>query len=164
MIEERIDELIEMYQSQLNDANERLKEDIKKLIRAEKDELHCFVEKKDYLSSLTKEINDTEQKFSLMKEFLDHLKFIKQECTTSKWIPFTFDEEGVLNCKLPNIDEDILVWDMDGTIDKENVWVDTWESPDVCVYELESGMELDGLAWMSLPKPNKDKLEHETNC
>lgn len=40
-----------------------------------------------------------------------------------KWIPFTFDEEGVLNCELPDIDEDILVWDMDGTFDKENVWV-----------------------------------------
>lgn len=80
-----------------------------------------------------------------------------------EWIPFTFDEEGVLNCELPDIDEDILVWDMDGTFDKENVWVDTWESPDVCVYELESGMDLEGLAWMSLPKPSKEKLEHENN-
>lgn len=78
-----------------------------------------------------------------------------------EWIPFTFDEEGVLNCELPDIDEDILVWDMDGTFDKENVWVDTWKSPDACVYELESEMDLDGLAWMSLPKPNKEKLEHE---
>ncbi len=80
-----------------------------------------------------------------------------------KWIPFTFDEEGVLNCELPDIDDDILVWDMDGTFDKENVWVDTWESPDVGVYELESGMDLEGLAWMSLPKPSKEKLEHENN-
>lgn len=80
-----------------------------------------------------------------------------------EWIPFTFDEEGVLNCELPDIDEDILVWDMDGTFDKENVWVDTWESPDVGVYELESGMDLEGLAWMSLPKPSKEKLEHENN-
>ena len=60
-------------------------------------------------------------------------------------------------------DEDILVWDMDGTFDKENVWFDTWESPDVGVYELESGMDLEGLAWMSLPKPSKEKLEHENN-
>lgn len=73
-----------------------------------------------------------------------------------KWIPFTFDEEGVLNCELPDIDEDILVWDMDGTFDKENVWVDTWESPDCGVYELESGMDLEGLAWMSLPKPYEE--------
>lgn len=78
-----------------------------------------------------------------------------------KWIPFTFDEEGILNCELPDIDEDILVWDMDGTFDKENVWVDTWESPDVGVYELESGMDLEGLAWMSLPKPYE---ENEDDC
>lgn len=74
-----------------------------------------------------------------------------------EWIPFTFDEEGMLNCKLPVIDEDILVWDMDGTFDKENVWVDTWESPDCGVYELESGMDLEGLAWMPLPKPYKEQ-------
>ena len=69
----------------------------------------------------------------------------------------------LLNPVTGDIDEDILVWDMDGTFDKENVWVDTWESPDVCVYELESGMDLEGLAWMSLPKPSKEKLEHENN-
>lgn len=94
--------------------------------------------------------------FETLQELVD-------KSDTFEWIPFTFDEEGVLNCKLPDIDEDILVWDMDGTFDKENVWVDTWESPDVCVYELESGMDLEGLAWMSLPKPSKEKLEHENN-
>lgn len=91
------------------------------------------------------------------------LQELADKADSFEWIPFTFDEEGVLNCKLPDIDEEILVWDMDGTFDKENVWVDTWESPDVCVYELESGMDLDGLAWMSLPKPSKEKLEHENN-
>lgn len=91
------------------------------------------------------------------------IDIIKRQPKVGEWIPFTFDEEGVLNCELPDIDEDILVWDMDGTFDKENVWVDTWESPDVCVYELESGMDLDGLAWMSFPKPSKEKLEHENN-
>lgn len=75
-----------------------------------------------------------------------------------EWISFTFDEEGVLNCELPDIDEDILVWDMSGTFDKENVWIDTWESPDFGVYELESGMDLEGLAWMPLPQPHKKKL------
>lgn len=163
MIEERINMFIEMYQCQLNGENERIKEDIRALIKAEQDEFHYYADKKDYLSGLTKEINDTEQKINMMKEFLDHLKRIKQKCTTSEWIPFTFDEEGVLNCELPDIDEDILVWDMDGTFDKENVWVDTWESPDVGVYELESGMDLEGLAWMSLPEPSKEKLEHENN-
>ena len=94
---------------------------------------------------------------------MDTLRELVDKVDSFEWIPFTFDEEGVLNCELPDIYEDILVWDMDGTFDKENVWVDTWESPDVCLYELESGMDLDGLAWMSLPKPSKEKLEHENN-
>lgn len=89
------------------------------------------------------------------------LQELVNQAESFEWIPFTFDEEGVLNCELPDIDEDILVWDMDGTFDKENVWVDTWESPDVCLYELESGMDLDGLAWMSLPRPSKEK-DNET--
>ena len=80
-----------------------------------------------------------------------------------KWTPFTFDEEGVLNCELPDIDEDILVWDMDGTFDRENIWVDTWESPDVGIYELESGMDLEGLTWVSLPKPYEEN-QNENNC
>lgn len=99
-------------------------------------------------------------------EYLHNLNVLKElvdKAGSFEWIPFTFDEEGVLNCELPDIDEDILVWDMDGTFDKENVWVDTWESPDCGVYELESGMDLEGLAWMSLPKPSKEKLEHENN-
>lgn len=98
-----------------------------------------------------------------MSNSMDLLKELVDKADSFEWIPFTFDEEGVLNCELPDIDEDILVWDMDGTFDKENVWVDTWESPDVGVYELESGMDLEGLAWMSLPKPSKEKLEHENN-
>lgn len=102
----------------------------------------------------------------LQNEYLHDLNVLKElvdKAGSFEWIPFTFDEEGVLNCELPDIDEDILVWDMDGTFDKENVWVDTWESPDCGVYELESGMDLEGLAWMSLPKPSKEKLEHENN-
>ena len=152
MIEERIDTLIEMYQSKLNGANERLKEDIRALIKAEQDELHYYAEKKDYLSSLTKEINDAEQKVSMMKEFLGHLKWIKQECTTSKWIPFTFDEEGVFNCELPDIGERILVSDAECMLDDESIWIDLLDSPDCGIYELESGEDLEGLAWMPLPK------------
>lgn len=102
----------------------------------------------------------------LQNEYLHDLNVLKElvdKAESFEWIPFTFDDEGVLNCELPDIDEDILVWDMDGTFDKENVWIDTWESPDCGVYELESGMDLEGLAWMSLPKPSKEKLEHENN-
>lgn len=156
MIEERINMFIEMYQCQLNGANERLKEDVRALIKAEQDVSTYYLDKKNYLSNLTKEINDTEQRAYIIKEFLDSLKLIKKE-VTSKWIPFTFDEEGILNCELPDIDEDILVLDMDGTFDKEYVWVDTWEVPDAYVYGLGSGMDLDGLAWMPLPKAYKEK-------
>lgn len=156
MIEERINMFIEMYQCQLNGANERLKEDVRALIKAEQDGSTYYLDKKNYLSNLTKEINDTEQRAYIIKEFLDSLKLIKKE-VTSKWIPFTFDEEGILNCELPDIDEDILVLDMDGTFDKEYVWVDTWEVPDAYVYGLGSGMDLDGLAWMPLPKAYKEK-------
>ena len=91
-----------------------------------------------------------------MADSMDLLKDLANKAESFEWIPFTFDEEGMLNCELPDIDEDILVWDMDGTFDKENIWVDTWESPDVCIYELESGMDLDGLAWASLPKPYEE--------
>lgn len=156
MIEERINMFIEMYQCQLNGANERLKEDVRALIKAEQDGSTYYLDKKNYLSNLTKEINDTEQRAYIIKEFLDSLKLIKKE-VTSKWIPFTFDEEGILNCELPDIDENILVWDMGGTFDKENVWVDTWEVPDAYVYGLGSGMDLDGLAWMPLPKAYKEE-------
>lgn len=162
MIEERIDTLIEMYQSQLNGANERLKEDIIALIKAEQDELNYYAEKKDYLSSLTKEINDTEQKVNMIKEFLDLLKWIKKECTTSKWIPFTFDEEGVLNCELPDIGERILVSDAECMLDDESIWIDLWDSPDCGIYELESGEDLEGLVWMPLPNSYKGN-QNENN-
>lgn len=89
--------------------------------------------------------------------YLEILQELVDKADSFEWIPFTFDEEGILNCKLPDIDEDILVWDMDGTFDKENIWVDTWESPDVCIYQLESGMDLVGLAWMHLPRLYKEK-------
>ena len=89
------------------------------------------------------------------------LRKLVNKVDSFEWIPFTFDDEGVLNCELPDIDEDILVWDMSGMFDKENVWIDTWESPDFGVYELESAMDLEGLAWMPFPQPNKEQLGYE---
>ena len=103
----------------------------------------------------------------LQNEYLHDLNVLKElvdKAGSFEWIPFTLDEEGVLNCELPDIDEDILVWDMSGMLDKENVWIDIWESPDFGVYELESGMDLEDLAWMPFPQPNKEQLEHENNC
>ena len=99
-----------------------------------------------------------------MSNSMDLLTDLANKADSFEWIPFTFDEEGVLNCELPDIDEDILVWDMSGMLDKENVWIDSWDSQDCGIYELESGNELDGLAWMPFPQPNKEKLEHENKC
>lgn len=74
-----------------------------------------------------------------------------------EWIPFTFDEEGILNCELPDIGERILVSDTEAMYDDESIWIDSWDSPDCGIYELESGEDLEGLAWMPLPNPYKGK-------
>lgn len=74
-----------------------------------------------------------------------------------EWIPFTFDEEGILNCELPDIGERILVSDTKAMYDDESIWIDSWDSPDCGIYELESGEDLEGLAWKPLPKPYKEK-------
>jgi hypothetical protein len=73
-----------------------------------------------------------------------------------EWIPFTFDEEGVLNCELPDVDEEILVSDGD------SVWQDTWREADEG-YELFSGIEIEDLAWRQLPKPYEEN-QNENNC
>lgn len=80
-----------------------------------------------------------------------------------EWIPFTFDEEGILNCELPDIGERILVSDTEAMYDDESIWIDSWDSPDCGIYELESGEDLKGLAWMSLPNPYKGN-QNENNC
>lgn len=80
-----------------------------------------------------------------------------------EWIPFTFDDEGVLNCELPDIGERILVSDAEAMFDDESIWIDSWDSPDCGIYELESGNELDGLAWMPLPNLYKGN-QNENNC
>lgn len=115
--------------------------------------LMCGEEREDGYKSTVEEMSNS----------MHLLKDLANKADSFEWIPFTFDEEGLLNCELPDIDEDILVWDMSGTFDKENVWVDTWESPDVGVYELESGMDLDGLAWRQLPKPYEEN-QNENKC
>lgn len=80
-----------------------------------------------------------------------------------EWIPFTFDDEGILNCELPDIGERILVSDAECMHDDESIWIDSWDSPDCGIYELESGEDLKGLAWMPLPNPYKGN-QNENNC
>lgn len=85
-----------------------------------------------------------------MSNSMDLLTDLANKADSFEWIPFTFDEEGMLNCKLPDIDEEILVSDGD------SVWQDTWCEADEG-YELYSGIELEDLAWRQLPKPYKEK-------
>lgn len=91
------------------------------------------------------------------------LRKLVNKADSFEWIPFTFDEEGVLNCELPDIGERILVSDTECMYDDESIWIDSWDSPDCGIYELESGNELDGLAWMPLPNPYKGN-QNENNC
>lgn len=96
----------------------------------------------------------------LQNEYLNNLNVLKElvnKAESFEWIPFTFDDEGVLNCELPDIGERILVSDAEAMFDDESIWIDSWDSTDCGIYELESGNELDGLAWMPLPNPYKEK-------
>lgn len=79
--------------------------------------------------------------FETLQELVD-------KADSFEWIPFTFDEEGILNCELPDVDEEILVSDGD------SVWQDTWCEADEG-YELYSGIGIEDLAWRQLPKPYK---------
>lgn len=84
------------------------------------------------------------------------LRELTEKVESFEWIPFTFDEEGVLNCELPDVDEEILVSDGD------SVWQDTWCEADEG-YELFSGIEIEDLAWRQLPKPYEEN-QNENNC
>ena len=68
----------------------------------------------------------------------------------TEWIPFMFDEDGMLNCPLPDEEEEILI--SDGT----SVWVDTLmtdvEDGNTVCYLDNSNCDLRGLAWMPLPE------------
>ena len=95
--------------------------------------------------------------------YLETLQELVDKAESFEWIPFTFDEEGVLNCELPDIGERILVSDTEAMYDDESIWIDSWDSPDCGIYKLESGEDLKGLAWMPLPNPYKGN-QNETNC
>lgn len=90
------------------------------------------------------------------------LRKLVNKADSFEWIPFTFDEEGVLNCELPDIGERILVSDAECMLDDESILIDLWDSPDCGIYELESGEDLEGLAWMPLPNSYKGN-QNENN-
>lgn len=116
--------------------------------------LVCYMLRRDlYPMPSDEEIYDAQMVF---------LKLV-DKAESFEWIPFTFDDEGVLNCELPDIGERILVSDAEAMFDDESIWIDSWDSPDCGIYELESGNELDGLAWMPLPNLYKGN-QNENNC
>lgn len=79
------------------------------------------------------------------------LRKLVDKAESFEWIPFTFDEEGILDCEFPDVDEEILV------TDGKHVWEDTWIEYDDG-YALDSNYELDEVtAWMPLPKPMKEE-------
>lgn len=78
------------------------------------------------------------------------LKELVNKAESFEWIPLTLDDEGVLDCPIPEVDEEILV------TDGKHVWEDTWIEYDDG-YALDSNYELDEVtAWMPLPKPYKE--------
>lgn len=78
------------------------------------------------------------------------IDIIKKQPKVGEWIPFTFDEEGALNCPIPEANEKMLV------TDGKRVWQDMRIGYDG--YAFGCHCELYGiLAWMPLPKPYKEK-------
>lgn len=63
--------------------------------------------------------------------------------SADRWIPFTFDENGRFDCRIPDKGEEVLL------SDGEEVWLEVFGC-DKEGYYLGS---LDGVAWMPLPKP-----------
>ena len=71
---------------------------------------------------------------------LDGLRKVE---SVNKWVPFTFDENGRFDCRIPDKGEEVLL------SDGEEVWLEVFGC-DKEGYYLGS---LDGVAWMPLPKP-----------
>ena len=80
-----------------------------------------------------------------------------------QWIPFEFramtaeekeeypDWDYILDCLTPENGEEILV------SDGKHVWCDTYYSDDGCY--LDGGTELEGCAWMPMPKPYRPEMK-----
>lgn len=74
----------------------------------------------------------------------------------TEWIPFTFDETGMLNCRMPDEDEEIIVSN-GNWVDTDTMCIDYGETYGCTMYYLDSNRDLDGLAWKPMPKPWKGK-------
>lgn len=91
-----------------------------------------------------------------MSKSMDLLKDLANKADLFEWIPFPPKDEVTicLDYLVPEVDEEILV------SDGEDVWQDRWlvisKGYDYD-YELDSEIDFEGLAWMPLPKPYKEK-------
>lgn len=77
------------------------------------------------------------------------MKIIQKQPKADEWIPFTVDEEGILNCELPDEGNEILISGND------NVWEDIFMYDESGFYLDIWGGDLIGLAWQPLPEPWK---------
>lgn len=79
------------------------------------------------------------------------LRTIKNEDNTQyKWTPFTFDENGELDCKIPEEDEEVLI------SDGEAVWLDVFRYDEEGYYFEWKGGLIDGVAWQPKSKPYRE--------
>lgn len=75
------------------------------------------------------------------------VKMIQEQPKAGEWVPFTVDEEGILNCELPDEGNEILISGND------DVWKDTFMYDEDGFYLDNWGGDLIGLAWQPLPEP-----------
>lgn len=75
------------------------------------------------------------------------IEIINQQPKVGEWIPFIVDDEGMLDCEIPDEGEEILVSDGVNVVtdifmnDGEECYLDGWSR------------DLVGLAWKPLPEP-----------
>lgn len=82
------------------------------------------------------------------QSLLDRVIRIIEEQQKIDWITFTVDEDNILNCELPEDEQEVLV------SDGNDVWLDTFinDSDDGCSLAYNNFDLLD-LKWMPLSKP-----------
>ena len=89
-----------------------------------------MIDEKKLIAEIKDAINDDRYKgykpVAVLYELWD---MITEQPKVDKWIPFTIGEDGLLNCKLPEEDEEILVsgggsvWEDTFMTDGEDYWL-----------------------------------------
>lgn len=78
---------------------------------------------------------------------------LRQQTKECEWIPFTDDEDGVLNCTLPDDEQELLI--SNGRV----VWIDTFMSDGEECWLDNVNADLIGLAWQPLPEPYRKQVK-----